>query len=46
MLVDDIKTTGATLSQCARELKFAGAKRVIAISALTVYPKAKEDVEK
>ena len=43
LLVDDIKTTGATLSQCARELKLAGAERVVAITALTVYPKDKEE---
>lgn len=43
LLVDDIKTTGATLSQCARELKLAGAKSVLAISAITIYPKPKED---
>ena len=46
LLVDDIKTTGATLSQCARELKLAGAKSVVAISALTVYPKKGEDDSK
>lgn len=45
LLVDDIKTTGATLSQCARELKLAGAEKVIAITALTVYPKDKNSEE-
>lgn len=43
LLVDDIKTTGATLSQCARELKLAGAHRVCVVSAVTIYPKPKED---
>lgn len=43
LLVDDIKTTGATLSQCAKELKLSGAEKVIAITALTVYPKNKEE---
>ena len=33
LLVDDVLTTGSTLSECARVLKKAGAKRVYAITA-------------
>lgn len=46
LLVDDIRTTGATLSQCARELKLAGAKQVVAVTAVTVYPKDEKDENK
>ena len=34
LLVDDIKTTGATLNECAKELKFSGAKKVYCVTAL------------
>lgn len=34
LLVDDIKTSGATLSNCARRLKFAGAEKVYCVTAL------------
>ena len=36
LLVDDIKTSGATLSECARELKLSFAGKVIGVTALTV----------
>ena len=34
MLIDDIMTTGATINECAKELKKYGAKEVIAIALL------------
>lgn len=39
LLVDDIKTSGASLDECARQLKFAGADRVYCITALITAPK-------
>lgn len=41
LLVDDIKTTGATLTECARMLKLAGAESVCCLTALTTLPKTK-----
>ena len=34
LLVDDIKTSGATLDECARQLKFSGAENVYCLVAL------------
>lgn len=34
LLVDDIKTSGATIDECARQLKFAGAEKVYCVTAL------------
>jgi competence protein ComFC len=34
ILIDDVKTTGSTLKECARSLKEAGAKEIIALTIL------------
>ena len=41
LLVDDIKTTGASLDECARQLKFAGAEQVLCVTALISARKKK-----
>ena len=43
LLVDDIKTTGASLDECARQLKFAGAERVYCVTALISRLKFKKE---
>ena len=42
LLVDDIKTTGATLSECAKMLKFGGAEAVYTVTFAVTRHKAKE----
>ncbi len=37
LLCDDVTTTGSTLSECARALKAAGAKRVLCVTATAVH---------
>ena len=46
LLVDDIKTTGATLDECAKELLFAGAKSVYCVTALGSSNSQKQKIEK
>lgn len=43
LLVDDVMTTGATLSECAKMLKIHGAKRVLAVTVAVHRRKTKTD---
>ncbi len=42
LLVDDIRTSSATLDECSRVLMFAGADKVFCVTALTTMSKSKK----
>ncbi len=44
ILVDDVMTTGTTLSECARVLKQAGAERVFAATVARAFQGALQDI--
>ena len=42
LLVDDIKTTGASLDECAKQLLLAGAEHIYCITGLVTVKKGKK----
>jgi predicted amidophosphoribosyltransferase len=46
LLVDDVKTTGATLNECAKEVKLYGAEKVCCVTAVVTNKKGTSENEK
>ena len=42
LLCDDLRTTGATLTECAKMLRIRGAREVLCLTAAVGYPKQKQ----